>query len=297
MDKPTMKNPATEKVTDISGAAKPEPNIGKLLIEAGKLKPEDSERIHKLQEDENLRFGEAAVKLGLLTEADIQQALASQYNYAYLRPGEQNFSPELAAAYKPFTPQVESFRALRTQLKLRWFNPSRKRLAVIGASVGAGCTYHVANLAVVFGQLGERTLLIDGNLRDPRVHQVFGLGNRQGLAEVLGGRVDHVPIVPLPKLGNLSVLPAGATPPNPAELLSRSALQTLLTQLEQYFDVILLDTPPARPFTDALTIAAHCGAALLVARLNHTRLDDLAAIKDSLAVTSAEIAGVTLNKY
>lgn len=293
-----MTHPATEKVSDISGAAKAEPNIGKLLIAAGKLKPEDSERILKLQKEENLRFGEAAIKLGLLTESDIQQALASQFHYAYLSPGEHNFSPELIAAYQPFTPQVESFRTLRAQLKLRWFSPERRRLAVIGTEQGAGCTFHAANLAVVFGQLGERTLLIDANLRKPRLHQIFNLGNtRPGLAEILSGRVDQAPIVSLSKLGNLNVLPAGAIPPNPGELLSRGTLQAVLSQFEQYFDVILLDTPEALPFTDAQTIAAQCGGVLLVARLNHTRLDDLAAAKDSLDATTAVVAGVTLNKY
>lgn len=297
MDEPTVTTQASEKVAELAQMAQQDSNIGKLLIEAGKIKPEDSERIIKLQDSDNLRFGEAAIKLGLVTEEDIQQALSSQYKFSYLAPGEQNYSAELLAAYQPFTSQAESLRALRTQLKLRWFNASRKRLAIIGPVQDSGCSFHAANLAVAFAQLGERTLLIDANLRDPRIHKIFNLGNHQGLTEVLGGRVDHAPIAQVSSLGSLNVLPAGPTPPNPGELLSRGTLQSVLAQLDQYFDVILIDTAPAIPYTDAQSIALASGGALLVARQNKSRLNDLAAIKEILAVTGSEIAGVVLNKF
>jgi len=292
-----MTTQANENVTELSSLNQQDANIGKLLIEAGKIKAEDSERILKLQDSDKLRFGEAAIKLGLVTEADIQQALSSQYKFSYLSPGEQNYSAELLAAYQPFTPQAESFRALRTQLKLRWFNAARKRLALVGPSPDSGCTFHAANLAVAFAQLGERTLLIDANLRDPRIHKIFNLGNHQGLTEILGGRVDHAPIAQIAKLGSLSVLPAGPIPPNPGELLSRGTLQAVLSRLDEYFDVILIDTAPAIAYTDAQAIALATGGALLVARQNKTRLNDLAAIKENLAVTGTEIAGVVLNKF
>lgn len=286
-----------EKIAEVSRAQLPEPNIGELLVKAGKIRQEDSTRILQMQKEQNLRFGEAAVKLGLVSQDDIMEALASQFNYDYLAPGEENFSPELLTAYHPFTPEVEAFRALRTQLKLRWFSPARKHLAIVGAAEGAGCTYHAANLAVVFSQLGEKTLLIDANLRDPRQHIIFNLGNRQGLSELLSGRVDHAPLVRISKLGSLSVLPSGATPPNPGELLSSGTLKTLLAKLDQYFDVILIDTPPAKIYTDAQTVAVQSGGALLVAKLNCSRLDDIAAIKDSLAVTSTEVAGVAMGRF
>jgi chain length determinant protein tyrosine kinase EpsG len=286
-----------EKIAELNQAEQPEPNIGRLLVEAGKIKPEESQRILRMQQEHKLRFGEAAIKLGLVTEDDIREALAHQFNYAYLAPGEQGFSPELVAAYQPFTAEVEALRSLRTQLKMRWFNANRKHLTLISATAGTGNSYHAANLAVVFSQLGERTLLIDANLRDPRQHLVFNLGNRQGLAETLSDRVNPAPLVRIPSLGNLSVLPAGAMPPNPGELLSRGTLHKLLTQLDQYFDFILIDTPPAISCTDAQTIAFHAGGALIITRMNHTRLSDIATINDSLATTSTEVAGVVLSKF
>jgi chain length determinant protein tyrosine kinase EpsG len=286
-----------EKLAELTQGEQPESNIGGLLVEAGKIKPEDRERITRIQREQNLRFGEAAIKLGLVNEGDIREALAQQFDYAYLAPGKNGFSPELAAAYQPFSAEVEALRTLRTQLKLRWFNGRRKHLALIGALPGAGCSYHAANLAVVFSQLGERTLLIDANLRDPRQALIFNLGNRQGLTEILSDRVNQIPLVRIPALGNLSVLPAGAVPPNPGELLSRGSLPKFLTQLDKNFDIILIDTPPAMSCTDAQTIAFQAGSALIVARMDHTRLSDISAINDSLATTSTEVAGVVLSKF
>ena len=286
-----------EKLAEVSHGKQPEPNIGGLLLKAGKIRPEDNERIMRIQREQNLRFGEAAMKLGLVSEDDIREALSHQFNYSYLAAGEHGFSPELIAAYKPFTAEVEAFRTLRTQLKLRWFNGQRKHLALVSPASGTGCSYHAANLAVVFSQLGERTLLIDANLRDPRQHLMFKLGNRQGLAEILSNRVTQPPLVAIPTLDNLSVLPAGAVPPNPGELLSRGILHKLLTELDLDFDVILIDTPPAMTCTDFQSVAFQAGSALIVARLNHTKLSDIAAVNDSLATTSTEVAGVVLSKF
>ncbi|MES1987320.1 MAG: chain length determinant protein tyrosine kinase EpsG, partial [Pseudomonadota bacterium] len=109
-------------------ARKADSSIGKLLLDLGKIKPEDAERILRLQKAENIRFGDAAQKLGLITEADIKQVLSLQFDYPYLQPNQGQFSKELVAAYKPFSKQVEALRALRSQLILRWFNEGYKSL-------------------------------------------------------------------------------------------------------------------------------------------------------------------------
>jgi len=199
-------------------------SIGAILIDTGRLTPESAERILKLQKEQGLRFGDAAIQLGLLTETDIQRALSRQYDYPYLMPGDDRVSEEVVAAFKPFSPIVEQLRALRSQLMLRWIDAEagHKTLAVVSAGRGEGRSFTAANLAVVFSQLGERTLLIDADLRNPRQHQLFNLENRIGLSSVLAGRAElPETIVRIPGLIDLSVLPAGATPPNPQELLSR----------------------------------------------------------------------------
>ena len=196
--------------------------VGQLLLDAGKLNPAGAERVLQLQQKEKLRFGEAALKLGLINEADLHHALAKQFDYAYLTPGDGHFSPDLVAAYQPFSLQVERLRALRGQLMLRWFSTGHKALAITGIHPGDGASYLTANLAVVFSQLGERTLLIDADLRHPRQHVLFNLGHRPGFSDMLAGRAGLSAVTRIPNLLNLSVLTAGTVPPNPAELLSRA---------------------------------------------------------------------------
>jgi receptor protein-tyrosine kinase len=200
--------------------------LGAILVDGGQLKPDDAERVLQYQKQHNLRFGEAALRLGLISEADIQFALSRQFSYAYLRkaPGElRPLSDDLVAAYQPFSSRVEQLRAIRSQLMLRWFDRAEERqvLTIVGAERSEGRSYLAANLAIVFSQLGERTLLVDADMREPRQHHLFHLENQIGLSTLLAGRSREEAIVRISDLAGLSVLPAGPTPPNPLELLNR----------------------------------------------------------------------------
>lgn len=274
-------------------------SIGAILIDAGRLAPEDAERILRTQKEGGLRFGEAAIKLGLLKEDDIQFALARQFDYPYLIPGESNVSVELVAAYQPFSRQVEELRALRSQLMLRWFNgdASRRAISVVSASRKEGRSYLAANLAIVFSQLGERTLLVDADLRNPRQHLLFGLSNRSGLAQVITGRAGASAIERVPAFMDFSVLTSGSTPPNPQELLSRPAFSAVLTDLSSAYDVIIVDTPAAEEGADAQTVAVKTRAALMVARKDRSFLGDLQDLSDSLHHATTAVVGVVLNDF
>ena len=276
-----------------------ERSMGAILLEAGRLKPKDVELILGLQREEGLRFGDAAIRLGLLTSADIDFALSRQFDYPYLVRGESAVSETLVAAYEPFSPQVEALRALRSQLMLRWFDhdPARKTLAIVSAARGEGRSFIAANLAVAFAQLGERTLLIDADLRHPVQHALFGLDNRIGLSGVLSGRAGPEAIQRVPALQHLSVLPSGVLPPNPQELLSRPLLPQLIEQLAPQLDVILLDTPAAAKTADAQWLAVRAGAALIVARKNATRMWRVQGVSDSVVQARATIVGSVLNDF
>ena len=272
-------------------------SIGAILIDAGRLSAEDAEKILRLQKERGMRFGDAALQLKLLTEDDIRYALARQFDYPYLPAGDQSLSPELVAAYRPFSEPVERLRALRSQLMLRWFDgeTERKSIALVSPGNGDGRSFLAANLAIVFSQLGERTVLVDADLRQPRQHSLFRLANKGGLSDVLAGRVGPEAVVRIPNLLGLSVLPAGATPPNPQELLGRPAFVELLHGLAKNFDTIILDTPATAAYADAYTIAARAGAALLVARKNHTSAAETQKLVRSLQQSGVEVVGSTLN--
>ncbi|MDB5774659.1 MAG: epsG [Herbaspirillum sp.] len=294
-------NSTTAIVTkDIGGAKLPNRSIGAILIDLGRLTPEAAERILRLQRDRGMRFGDAAIELGLLTQADIEFALSRQFDYPYLLKGESRVSEELIAAYNPFSPQVEALRALRSQLMLRWFDSDidRKAIAVTSAARGEGRSFIAANLAVVFSQLGERTLLIDADMRHPRQHDLFGMHNRTGLSAILSSRASPPEAIQrVPSLVDLSVLPAGPMPPNPQELLGRATFPQLLEELALAFDVILIDTPAGSDYADGQTAAVRAGSALMVVRKNVSHIAAVRTLVDHFVHANVVVVGSVLNDF
>lgn len=275
-------------------------SIGAILIDAGRLSVDAAEKIIREQKAKGLRFGDAAIGLGLLKQEDIDFALARQFDYPYLTAGDGALSSSLVAAYKPGSPIVEQLRALRSQLMVRWFNDTttQRALTVVSAERGEGRSFIAANLAVVFSQLGERTLLIDADLRHPRQHKNFKLDPRTpGLSAVLSGRANGEALIRIPSLVGLSVLPAGALPPNPQELLARPQFARLIEQTSKSFDVIIVDTPAATTGADAQVAAARTGASLLVARRDHTPAPTLQALAATLSTPSSVVIGSVLNAF
>ena len=273
-------------------------NLGAILVDSGRLKLADVERILRFQKEQGLRFGDAALKLKLVNEQDIQHALSKQFSYSYLHPGEGGFSNDLIAAYTPFSHQVEALRALRSQLMLRWFSEGKKILAIVSPDFQEGRSYLTANLAVIFSQLGERTLLIDANLRNPRQHSIFNLPRGSGLTSVLSGRSAAQDVIArIPFFTDLSVLAADPVPPNPLELLGRPEFSRLLADLGQRYDVILIDTPAGTIYSDATTIASRVGGALMVTRKDRTRLDAVKSLSAQLSSSGVHVIGSVLNKY
>ena len=273
--------------------------IGAILVEEGKLTPREVERTLELHRADKVRFGEAAVRLGYISPEDVRFALAKQYDMPHFAPSSEGPSRELFAAFAPFHPRTEEMRALRTQLLIRWYSPDngRKSLVVASPESGEGRSYVAANLAVVFSQLGARTLLVDADLRNSRQHRIFGLPESQGLSTLLSGRADHKATFPVPGLNRLSVLPAGPLPPNPQELLSRNAFATFMKELQQVYDVVIIDTPPAKAFADAQNVAFRAGDAIVVARKNHTAVATTSKTIRELAATGARVVGTVVNEY
>jgi len=145
-----------ENVLPIEGPGRVIPRrdtrIGGILAEEGKLGAHDIDRVMELQRTNGLRFGEAALRLGLITAEDLRGAVAKQYDLPHLLPGNESISSEIVVAYEPFHPRAEELRALRTQLLIRWSNAGigQRVLAVVSPGAGEGRSYVAANLAVVF---------------------------------------------------------------------------------------------------------------------------------------------------
>src|SRR5437588_9917168 len=290
----------TDNVLSIDGAARPTGrHIGAILVDEGKLTPSDAGRLLQRQRGLGSRFGETASELNLITDADLREALAKQYEFPYLVGGPDGVSKELVAAWDPFHPVVEELRAVRTQLLIHWFNPAAGRRTLVVASPGAreGRSFIAANLAVSFSQLGQRTLLIDADFRAPRQQGIFNIADRFGLSSVLSGRADLSVAAPVAGITGLAVLPAGPVPPNPRELLSRPSFAALLGRAQAEYDVILIDTPPASEYADAQSVAFRAGDVLLVSRRDQTRVEDTERAVKELSDASARIVGTLMNSF
>lgn len=285
-------NPFNNSLAAIDNSVK----IGALLLSSGKISGQDIERIFAVQKQQGLRFGEAAKALGLVSDEDIQIAVARQFDFPLPEPGTNQFSQELYSLFRPFDRDTESLRNLRGQLLLRWFNNVRKSLAVVSSGRGEGRSNLVANLAVIFAQLGKRCLVVDADLRQPRQHAIFKLSGSFGLADILAGRADKSAVVEIAPFQTLSVLPAGTIPPNPVELITRH-FENTLKQLALQYDIILIDTPAGNAVIDAQIIAAISGGALLLARQNHTVLSALSDLKTNLETLGCECLGSVMTTF
>jgi chain length determinant protein tyrosine kinase EpsG len=272
-------------------------SIGAILVNTGRLSAENAERISRLQLDQGKRFGEAAVELGLLTEDDVQYALSRQFDNLYLPADDNSLSRHLIAAYQPLSTTVEKLRSVRAQLMLRWFKPEarQKILAVMSPGKGEGRSFIAANLAIVFSQLGERTLLVDADLRVPCQEKLFKVGNKAGLSTLLAGRTGTEAIARISLLPGLYILPAGPVPPNPQELLGRPGFAELMQSLARDFDIIIFDTPASSRYAEAQMIAAGAGSALLLACKNRSSVRDVASLAHNLDHTGVKLVGAVLN--
>src|SRR5712672_1052330 len=274
-------------------------SIGAILVEQGRLNPADVEEIQRVAVLKGVRFGDAALQLRLLTQFDIDLAMAQQFNYPVLpRGGNNGVADDVIAGYLPQSEMVEPLRALRSQLDLRWFaGPDRKVLAITSPGRGDGRSWLAANLATVFAQMGERTLLIDADMRHPRQHLLFNLNNSVGLSALLTGRAGREIVSRIHPQLRLFVLPAGLRPPNPQELLSRPVFEVVLTSFAEQYDLVILDTPATTEAADAQILAARAGAALVLARRNHTLHAELSAAMQNFVQSGVGVLGSVMNEY
>lgn len=274
-------------------------SIGDIIAELRNLTAEQVQRVLQYQQDQGVRFGEAAVALGLASKDDVLFALSQQFHYPYAPEEQRSLSPELVALNEPFSLRAEGFRALRSQVMMRMYAQpdSRHALAVISPDTGDGKSYCAANLAVTLAQLGGRTLLVDADMRSPRQHELFKLKNKVGLSGILSGRSDSQVIQQVPGVSSLFVLPVGTTPPNPLELVERPAFGLLMRELASKFDHVVVDTPAAVHGADASVIAARCGAALIIARKDQSRVAMLQDLVASFEGSPAKLAGVIVNEH
>lgn len=277
----------------------PQRRLGEILEEHGTLGDGDVQRILAYQASSKLKFGQAAIALRMASPDDVVWALSQQFHYPGADLAHSTVSPELVTAVDPFSADAEQFRFIRSNLlftALSNANP-RRVLAIVSANRGDGKSYFAANLALSLSQLRGETLLIDADLRTPRMQDLFDLPSSSGLSLVLSGRERASDAFQATAYPGLTLLGAGPVPPNPVELLHGGAFDALLDEMSRRFAYIIVDTPAASHGADAQIVAAHCGTALVMARRHASRLDDVGALTDALRAAAVNTAGVLVNDH
>ncbi|MCC6544218.1 MAG: polysaccharide biosynthesis tyrosine autokinase [Nitrospirae bacterium] len=270
--------------------------IGNILMNSGKINQEDMGRILELQEVQGILFGDAAVSLGILSQEDVAWALASQFSYPYIKEGENTFSREVITIYHPYSPQVETFRSIRSGLLLQGAGQQLKTIAVVSPDPGDGRTLIASNLATVFAQLGSKTLLLDLNFRGPRVHELFNVKNNCGMSSLIIKRATIKQAVYPTPVSDLFILPSGPMPPNPVELLGWPETRELMASLKQSYDIIIIDTPSYNNGSDALLIGGLSDCAILLALKGKTTRESFGVVKKHLDSSGVKVIGSVMNE-
>lgn len=198
----------------------------------------------------------------------------------------------LIALEDPKNPLVESYRALRTNLRYLGIENSQKSIVVTSAGPGEGKSTTAANLAIVMADAGKRVVLIDADLRKPKVAKPLGIEGSVGLSDVLIGQASFEDTLQQWGRKQLFVLPSGKIPPNPSELLGSRAMEKVLDALSAHFDYIIIDAPPVLVVTDAAILSTHTGGAVVASAAGKTRKAELADAFEALGAVDGKVLGV-----
>jgi capsular exopolysaccharide synthesis family protein len=202
---------------------------------------------------------------------------------------------ELITTTEPRSPISEAYRTLRTNLDFAGLDQVLKTLVVTSAGVGEGKSTTLANLAVVSAQAGRHVIVVDADLRRPRLHQVFGLSNETGLTTVIMDETALTsPPVQATGIEGLSILTSGPLPPNPTELVRSRRMEQVIAALAEQADQVFFDTPPVVAVTDAAVLATRVDGVLLVISAGKTRREYARTAVQRLEQINARLVGTVL---
>lgn len=197
----------------------------------------------------------------------------------------------------------EAYKSIRTNIMLSVMKKGCKIIVVSSSMANEGKTTTTTNLAISMSQADQRVLLIDGDLRKPKIHHYFSIPNAPGLTNYLGAaansrasqKVDLFSIIHPTEYKNLSVIASGSIPPNPAEVLGSEMMSEFLKDVSQHFDYIIIDTPPINVVSDALPVIRESDGVVMVIRSNSSTHPELQKALDSLKFIDAKILGFVVN--
>lgn len=211
------------------------------------------------------------------------------------RPRAKDHLPEMVTQHSPRTAASEAFRGLRTNILFSAADKPPQVLLVTSPAPGEGKTLNAANLAATMAQTGASVLVLDCDLRRPKLHEILGVSREPGVSNLLAGGLAPEQVIQATAVPRLDVVPTGVIPPNPAELLSSRRMAEFIKEMRQRYDAIIVDSPPVTPVTDASVLATSADGVILVARSGHTTKDVARRALRQLQALNAKILGAVLN--
>lgn len=249
-------------------------------------------------------LGGAAVGLGLALARNAMDTSIKSVEQLHNAAGAPNLGTiaydgkipkqPLTVHEDPQSPRAEAFRQLRTNLQYVDVDNPRKVIVVTSALPGEGKTTSVCNLAIAMAAAGSAVLVVEADLRRPEMTDLLGLDGSAGLTDILAGRLRSQQVIQPWAGGSFDVLASGPLPPNPSELLASRQMGALLGELRDRYDVVLVDSPPLIPVTDAAAMAPATDGAILVCRFKKTTREQVGRGAAALAAVSVPLLGTVL---
>lgn len=203
---------------------------------------------------------------------------------------------ELVVDRNPKSPVAEAYRMLRTNVQFLGVEKSLKDIVITSARMEEGKTTTAANLAISFANLGSRVILVDGDLRRPKVAKLFDILSDKGLSEILIKNDDYQDYVVESGIDNLDIITSGFIPPNPSELFTSNAMKELLDKLREDYDMIIIDSPPVNLVTDATILSTLVSGTIIVASSGKVEIQELKQVVNTLKKVNANLLGIILNR-
>jgi len=255
-------------------------------------------------EDDITRFLKLP-NLGMVPEIITSNGITQKINGTKSLPRSQkqkqgtgnnsDISTKLISHMKLRDPVTETYRSLRTNLEFSWLDKPVRTMMITSATPGDGKSMNIANLGIILAEIGRRTLIIDTDLRKPVQHKLFNIDKRPGLTNYLVGEITLEQAIQDVGIENLKVIPIGKNPPNPAEILASKKFAEFIENQKQYFDIILLDSPPIISVTDPVLISRVVDGVIFVVKFAQTDRQIAASTIETLQKSRANILGTILN--
>jgi len=204
-------------------------------------------------------------------------------------------STKLVTYADPKSPVAEAYRILRTNIQFSSTDRKLKVILVTSSGPSEGKSTTAANMAITMAESNLKVLLIDCDFRKPSIHRAFGLVNMKGVTNILVEGIEYSKLTNVTEVDNLEVITSGPKPPNPSELLGSRKMKEFLDLVRENYDMVIIDTPPVLPVTDAAVLCQYVDGVVLVAGYGLATFDAVMQARASLEKVNARILGVVLN--